>query len=409
VDAVASIDIRKPPSLNDANALEHFEQAAARMLPWREASGGSGRGVVVCGGGVKYLTCAWVCIHMLRYMRCRLPVELWHFGSREMPAEIASLFEALGVTCVDAEVVRQKHPVRILNGWELKPFALLHSRFREILLLDADNVVVADPTFLFDSPEFEQTGSIFWPDYSRLEPQRRIWSLTGVEYRDEPEFETGQLVIDKQRCWAALNLAMWMNEFSDFWYGHIHGDKETFHLAWRKLGQPYAMPERGIDSLDGTMCQHDFAGRRLFQHRNMAKWTLGDNAVVSGFFYEAECLHVLELIRGPLEALSGPKNSDPRLAVFFAGRTADYHRIGHDRRQISFDADGRIGVGSDRMERSWSARMRGKLAVLEIFGDDGLTASCSATPGQDDVWKGEWHIHERMPIVISIQKQGAGQ
>ena len=104
----------------------------------------------------------------------------------------------------------------------------------------------------------------FWPDYNQLGPDRAIWSLSGVSYRREQEIESGQIVLHKARCWQPLQLAMWMNEHSDFWYKHVHGDKETFHMAWRKLGQEYAMPGRGILSLPGVMCQHDFEGRRIF-------------------------------------------------------------------------------------------------------------------------------------------------
>jgi len=57
------------------------------------------------------------------------------------------------------------YPARILNGRELKAFALLHSAFREVLLLDADNVPLVAPAFLFETKQFADTGAIFWPDY----------------------------------------------------------------------------------------------------------------------------------------------------------------------------------------------------------------------------------------------------
>jgi hypothetical protein len=111
-----------------------------------------------------------------------------------------------------------------------------------------------------------------------------------VPYRDEPEVESGQIVVDKARCWEPLRLALWYNEQARFFYRHIHGDKDTFHLAFRKLNRPYAMPSRPIDPLFGTMCQHDFRGRRLFQHRNRDKWNLFlHNRRVRGFLFEKEC------------------------------------------------------------------------------------------------------------------------
>src|SRR5262249_11525741 len=156
--------------------------------------------------------------------------------------------------------------------------------FREVILLDADNVPVLDPTFLFDTPEFRETGAIFWPDFGRLKPSHPIWEICEVSYRDEPEFESCQVVVDKRRCWEVLQLALHYNDHSDFYYSHILGDKDTFHLAFRRLGKAYSMPEHPIHPLEGTMCQHDFHGRRLYQHRNMDKWRLdGSNRPVADF------------------------------------------------------------------------------------------------------------------------------
>jgi hypothetical protein len=257
-----------------------------------------GRGIVISAGGPKYLPCAWVCINRLKKAGCKLPIQLWHLGPEEMDPAFQAMVEELGVRCVDALEVRKRHPARILNGWELKCYSILHSGFREVLLLDADNVPIVDPEFLFDTPEFRQTGAIFWPDYGRLAETRPIWKLCGVSYRDEPEFETGQIVVDQERCQRALRLAMWYNEHSDFFYHHIHGDKDTFHLAFRKTNTPYSMTATQIERLPGTMCQHDFKGRRILQHRNGHKWTLrGENPHIAGFHYEEECLDALNVLR----------------------------------------------------------------------------------------------------------------
>ncbi len=32
--------------------------------------------------------------------------------------------------------------------------------------------------------------------YNRLGEDREVWGVSGVDYRDEPEFETGQIVVD---------------------------------------------------------------------------------------------------------------------------------------------------------------------------------------------------------------------
>jgi hypothetical protein len=249
-----------------------------------------GRGIVICGGGVKYFTNAWVCLNMLRHLGCALPAQLWYLGKREMDTAMMDLLAPLRVECVDARRVARQHPVRMLGGWQLKPYAILHSPFQEVLLLDADNVPVANPEYLFESEQFRQTGAVFWPDLSRQEKADLIWQSCGVDRPAGPEFESGQILADKRRCWRALALALWFNENSDFYYRHLYGDKETFHLAFEKLKQPYTLVDKPIQRLEGTMCQHDFEGNRLFQHRNTDKWNLFlHNREVEDFWYEREC------------------------------------------------------------------------------------------------------------------------
>ena len=83
---------------------------------------------------------------------------------------------------------------------------------------------------------------------------------------------------------------MHLNEHSDFYYRHLHGDKDTFHFAWRMLGREYAMVPHPIHTIPGTMCQHDFDGNRLFQHRNRDKWSItGTNRQIEGFLHEEIC------------------------------------------------------------------------------------------------------------------------
>lgn len=261
----------------------------------------TGRGVIICAGGRQYLACAWVCVKMLRKWGCSLPIEIWHLGKREIDYKILSLFEKIGVKFVDALQIRKTRPARTLAGWPLKAYAIVNCRFKDVLLLDADNVPIRNPEYLFNCVEFKKTGAVFWPDFGRLARTRSIWRVCGVRYRDESEFESGQILVNKERCWQALSLALWYNEHADFYYQHIHGDKDTFHMAFRKLNQKYSMPQIPILPLDQVMCQHDFRGKRIFQHRNLRKWNLhGHNARTVGFLFESECLRFLRQLRKQL-------------------------------------------------------------------------------------------------------------
>jgi hypothetical protein len=257
-----------------------------------------GRGVVICAGGRRYFPCAWVCINMLRHVGVTLPIEMWALNSGELDSRTRELVAPLGVRCVDASRVRKRYPARILDGWELKPYAIIHSRFRDVLFLDADNVAIKDPTVLFESQEYREHGSVFWPAYRPLPPDNPIWRICHVKYREEPDFETGQILIDKSRCWRAMQLTMHLNENSDFYYQYTQGDKETFHMAWRMLGQEYAMISTPVQKIESTACQHDFQGEKIFQHRYQAKWKLDEpNPVIPGFLLEGTCFSYLDDLR----------------------------------------------------------------------------------------------------------------
>ena len=75
-----------------------------------------GRGIVVCAGGPRLFTCAWVGINMLRrVLGCTLPIQVWYLGPEEMDARMVALLGTLDVECVDA------YEVRILQGLRVPP------------------------------------------------------------------------------------------------------------------------------------------------------------------------------------------------------------------------------------------------------------------------------------------------
>lgn len=317
----SDFDANNVTPLNAADLASEF----IKTIPPFPVRRFSGDGIVMCGGGVTYFTNAWVCIQMLRFLGCPLPVELWYLGRREFDVRMERLLQPLGVKCVNALAFMKNKPMRNPLGWELKSYAVLNSRFERVIYLDSDNVPLRNMSFLFQTQPFAQTGACFWPDYKRLSSQRPIWRLCSVPYRDEPEFESGQMVIDKKLSWAPLNLAFWYNDHSEFFYKYIHGDKETFHMAWRRLNTPYYMVPFPIEPLEGTMCQHDFNGTRLFQHRNLRKWQFfGDNPHVEGFIYERECLHFIDQLRSLWDGkINGERELLRRDGFSFRKGTAD--------------------------------------------------------------------------------------
>ncbi len=358
-----------------------------------------GRGIVIAAGGAKFQINAWVCIRMLRDLGCQLPIQCWYLGESERNQAWEQIVASYGVECIDAYEVREKHPHERLHGWELKPYAIQHSPFVEVLFLDADNVPVCDPTFLFDTPEFEANGAIFWPDFGRLAADRTAWRVFGnIPYRDEPEFESGQIVVDKRRCWKAFELCHWyMQNSNNFFYFHVHGDKEVFHMAWRKLEQPYAMPERGIDALDGVMCQHDFDGKRLFQHRNMRKWNFYHNPKTAGFLYEDQCIELVNELKHIWSPASQELATAEDLSALsrLDNKIFEYHRVGYDHRRLKLRRDGTFDEGVASCEHYWTIRDD----HLLVAGDE-AELTMTLTPGKHGIWEGQWLNHEKMPVLL---------
>jgi hypothetical protein len=200
------------------------------------------------------------------------------------------------VQCVDALEIQKIHSCRTLRGWEVKAYSIAHAPFREILFLDADNLAMCDPEYLFDTESYRRTGALFWPDRGRFDEDHIIWRLCGAAYADEPEFESGQIVVDKLRCWKPLHLALWYNEQSDFFYQHIHGDKDTFHMAFRRLDKPYAMAQQRVEEFTGQFYHRDPCGNLIFVHQK--KWhEEDDDQARRGFPHEELCFEFSEELK----------------------------------------------------------------------------------------------------------------
>ena len=64
-----------------------------------------------------------------------------------------------------------------------------------------------------------------------------------IEFKDDYEQESGQIMIDKSRpeVWKALNLAFYMQKQKQVYFELLNGDKDTFNYAWKALKVPFHM------------------------------------------------------------------------------------------------------------------------------------------------------------------------
>jgi len=259
--------------IKDPNVWPMFRQMIQeekQRIQQADLPSGSGDGIVIVGGG-KYFAAVYCNVRLLRHIGCKLPIEVWYLGrNNEMPEKWQAILEAYGVVCMDADKVREQVPMRILNGWELKFYAIQQSSFRRVLFLDADCYPMREPSFVFDDPRFLGSGAVFQRDtpndkYEWIKPE--VLEMVGLPRESVWDLESGACLIDKQRWGKALAMTVWLNSYSDLMYQVVYGDKTTPALASRIMGQPYAIPRNAPGGGAWGLMQYWFDGLEMWQHR----------------------------------------------------------------------------------------------------------------------------------------------
>lgn len=312
-------DINEGPKLREVKWQLRPEviEAAKRIIRQkigeiddRQCDYGSGRGIVTLGGGIQYFPAVFVLCRSLRRLGCALPIEVWHLGAVEFDDRMASILKELGgIEIVDGKTRLPRAP-RSWGGWEAKAWAIQHSSFREVLFLDSDIMPAGDPSYLFDDEAFRKAGAIAWPNYDHAvsyEATAEAFEICGlpvpgrqkkIEHQAKPTdyrpWETGQLLVDTNRCWKALEIAKVLSDYSDFFYPpndtnmnwHSFGDTATFPFGFWMTGTEYRMPDRDCemfgDPRGGGLNQYDMQGRLAWQHRCRPKFKIritGQNPV----------------------------------------------------------------------------------------------------------------------------------
>ncbi|CAF3384620.1 unnamed protein product [Rotaria socialis] len=286
------------------NALSeaHVKEAVSRkvQLRWKRFVSSvspypenkfSGRGIVSStSSGLNGCRRLLASLQLLRWLNCTLPVEVYAYANELEMHEIRNLKAIQNVTLhiiKDKVILKNRKKSRFV----IKPFSILQSSFEHVLWMDSDNIAVNNPEYLFDLPHYKNSTAIFWPDFWKTSGRNPIWRMMNIRCREEDyEQESGQLVINKRLAWKALNLALYLNSDNDI-IKLIHGDKDTFRLAWRSINVSYffirthlaiggfdlAVAEKsGATSNERTFCghtmvQHDPLGKVLFLHTNLVK------------------------------------------------------------------------------------------------------------------------------------------
>ncbi len=366
------------------------------------------RGIVCGAGGALYFSNAVAMLIRLKNLGCKLPVQLWHLGPHEMDPTMISAAHVLGASVIDA--TKAGLEPRILNGWELKPWSIMHSDFEEVLYLDADCLPVQNPELLFDRPEYQATGAIFWPD---LPPNDRpewlpdvCWANVGMPPQPGRDFESGQMLIDKRQCARPLAATNWINQHSDYFYQFVFGDKSTFHLAWRKCGHDFAMPSRDAGWAHPCIEQYDLDGNLMFLHACQGKEDIAagnmSHLPVGADVSEAKAVRE-ELWTGRIYDWSEMSPRDAQVAVGVAG-VYRYAREGSGERMIELLPGGAIGIGRADCERRWSVTHIDNVATVVVIGGGhkgSEIAMFMAKRVDRDRYEGDWTAYERNHCTLT--------
>lgn len=221
-----------------------------------------GRGIVIAGGG-KYLSWAWCVAKHCRDLGWTEGIQVWYLGKAEMPEDAKPRFEELDVELVDALEMRKSRPMRILEGWELKIYAVMNCPWRHVLFIDSDNFPAVNPAEMFNHQDILKHGSIFFSDC--FNHNKKGWGFIYAGIRPPSfEWETGQFIVDKKRVWMSLRWCFWAMEHSDVWFQLGHGDKFVIQVFFTMVGEPHLVSRES--KWEGWGIGQSYKGRLWFRH-----------------------------------------------------------------------------------------------------------------------------------------------
>ena len=219
------------------------------------------RGIVIATGQKDYKMAVHA-IRVIRLLNCSLPVEVFYLGKDDLnPNSIAFLNSMPDVTAINIENVFDNTLLK-LHGWDIKPFAILGSSFQEVVLMDADVVMVQSPEVMFNFTEYIEHGALFFADrllrvtkrdykswFDKIIPRPHSETLrnsTLYNSTSDHEQESGVVVIDKRRRLLGLLATCLLNNGPERKEIHAwtYGDKETFWLGFEISKEPYSIYDK---------------------------------------------------------------------------------------------------------------------------------------------------------------------
>ncbi|KAF8985039.1 hypothetical protein BGZ46_006171 [Entomortierella lignicola] len=258
------------PPTEIAPALDFLQKMEHATFPWiRKHYGTSydlhhriktgGKGIVMCVGNYHIRFARTAIKNLRQVLGSTLPVEIYYTGGGDLTPENRAWFEAFdNVRTIDITTLIDNNLV-ILEGWAIKPFALLISSFSEAILMDSDAYFLSPPEVLFDDDGYKETGTVFFYDRSLFPGaggDKKIWMESFLptmsnhpsktqwfNSKGDHEMESGVVVLDKRRHFLGLLAICKLNDYYErkqVTYVKTWGDKESFWIAMEMIQEPYS-------------------------------------------------------------------------------------------------------------------------------------------------------------------------
>jgi hypothetical protein len=286
----------------------------------------NGYGIVLIAGGPVYGKLALENVKSLRKKGSILPVEIFYLGKDELDNEYMKELEIMeNISLVNIfdyyDLSKLKFPSKGLGcflskystnrgrGFVSKALALKFSKFRHIIILDADNLCLQNPDKLFNSRFYSEYGAILWRDMHEDFSQGvgvNIGIFDAMKFKtigkmlknlsthsneqalhklgwstSMPQICSAQLVMDTVKHSLGVDYIANINENAEIIYGDFWGDKDTYAFGLKLAGEEYyVVPQKPIfmgKNWKGQFYGHSFIqvypddNSFLFQHRNSHK------------------------------------------------------------------------------------------------------------------------------------------
>ncbi|KAL8813155.1 MAG: hypothetical protein Q9223_001289 [Gallowayella weberi] len=224
------------------------------------------RGIVIPTGQKTFRYACHLISNLRDVLGSKLPIEIVYAGDADLQSSHRDFITGLGSDIATVDVLQVFNDTTLdlqHGGWAIKTFAALGSQYEQVVVLDADAILLQAPEIILERHKgYQSTGALLFHDRLLWQGQfkeRHRWWEQQLEHHTPSdalvksrvynegyaeECDSGLVVLDKRRLPVLLGLihSCWQNtkEVRDVWtYKMGYGDKESWWFGLELSGAGY--------------------------------------------------------------------------------------------------------------------------------------------------------------------------